>query len=85
MSMPRTSLDYVSDESAHPDDHAFGLRAQIAQRQAEFIGGATMAELMTDLDLFRGEPSNAVAVLAACRAEADARNERLFGHLWRRP
>lgn len=84
MSMPRPSMEDVPDKSAHPDDHAFGLRAQIAHRQAEFLGGPTMAQLMADLDLFRGVPSNAVAVLAACRAEHDAHIDRLFGHLWRR-
>ncbi|WP_447009867.1 hypothetical protein [Saccharothrix hoggarensis] len=67
-----------------PDDNVFGLRAQIEQRQAEFADGPTMAEVMSDLDLFRGEPSNAVAILAACRAEDEARHNELYRHLWRR-
>jgi hypothetical protein len=78
MSMPRANLDHMSD------DHAFGLRALVAHRQAEFTGGPTMATIMADLDPFRGEPTNAAAILAACRAEDDARDAELFGHLWRR-
>ncbi|MER5264824.1 hypothetical protein ABTZ99_22375 [Actinosynnema sp. NPDC002837] len=66
------------------DNHAFGLRAQVAHRQAEFTGGPTMSDVMADLDLFPGEPTNAVAVLAACRAEQDAHHDELFKHLWRR-
>lgn len=84
MPMPRPNLEHVSDTPHYPDDTVFGLRAQIAHRQAEFADGYTMADVVADLDLFRGEPTNAVAVLAICRAEYDARIDERYGHLWRR-